>query len=77
MPSDSVIDPVLLGNNKGGQSLDSPGRNDMDDTQELNYTGICRAIAETDYDLYVGHEFKPLGDPIESLRQTFADCDQG
>ena len=55
----------------------NPGRNDMDDTQELNYTGICRAIAETDYALYVGHEFKPLGDPIESLRQTFADCNQG
>ncbi len=25
----------------------NPGRNDMDDTQELNYTGICKAIAET------------------------------
>jgi hydroxypyruvate isomerase len=49
----------------------------MDDTQELNYTGICRAIAATDYDLYVGHEFAPKGDPVEALRQTFALCDQG
>ena len=55
----------------------NPGRNDMDDTQELNYAGICKAIADTGYDLYVGHEFKPKGDPVEALRQTFALCDQG
>ena len=55
----------------------NPGRRDMDDTQELNYAGICRAIADTGYDLYVGHEFSPKGDPIEALRQTFAMCDQG
>jgi len=55
----------------------NPGRRDMDDTQELNYAGICRAIAETGYDLYVGHEFTPKGDPIGALRQTFAMCDQG
>jgi hydroxypyruvate isomerase len=55
----------------------NPGRNDMDDTQELNYTGICRAIAATGYDLYVGHEFRPKGDPIEALHQTFVTCDQG
>jgi hydroxypyruvate isomerase len=55
----------------------NPGRRDMDDTQELNYTGICRAIAETEYDLYVGHEFRPKGDPLEALRAAFALCDQG
>ncbi|MBI2952377.1 TIM barrel protein [bacterium] len=55
----------------------NPGRRDMDDTQELNYAGICRAIAATGYDLYVGHEFRPKGDPIESLKQTFAACNQG
>lgn len=55
----------------------NPGRNDMDDTQELNYTGICRAIAGTGYDLYVGHEFVPKGNVIEALRQAFALCDQG
>ena len=54
----------------------NPGRNDMDDTQEMNYAGICRAIAETDYDLYVGHEFRPKGDTVEALRQTFVLCDQ-
>jgi len=54
-----------------------PGRHDMDDTQELNYRGICAAIAETGYDLYVGHEFMPTGEPIEALRQAFEICDQG
>jgi len=54
----------------------NPGRNDMDDTQELNYAGICRAIAATGYDLYVGHEFVPKGDLIEALRRTFELCDQ-
>ena len=54
----------------------NPGRNDMDDTQEMNYAGICKAIAGTEYDLYVGHEFKPKGDPVEALRQTFELCDQ-
>ena len=55
----------------------NPGRHDLDDAQELNYRGICRAIAETGYDLYVGHEYKPKGDPVESLRTTFEICNQG
>jgi hydroxypyruvate isomerase len=55
----------------------NPGRNDMDDTQELNYAGICSAIAATDYDLYVGHEFVPKGDPAEALKQAFGLCNQG
>ncbi len=55
----------------------NPGRKDMDDTQEMNYTGICRAIAATGYDLYVGHEFSPKGDIIEALGTAFHICDQG
>jgi hydroxypyruvate isomerase len=55
----------------------NPGRRDMDDTQELNYAGICKAIAATGYDLYVGHEFSPKGDLVEALRRAFAVCDQG
>ena len=54
----------------------NPGRNDMDDTQELNYAGICQAIAETGYDLYVGHEFKPKGDPLAAMKRAFFICDQ-
>jgi hydroxypyruvate isomerase len=55
----------------------NPDRRDLDDSQELNYTGICRAIAATGYDLYLGHEFRPKGDPIAALKTTFAICDQG
>ena len=53
----------------------NPGRNDLDDTQELNYRGICTAIAETGYDGYVAHEFKPKGDPMAALRAAFKECD--
>jgi hydroxypyruvate isomerase len=55
----------------------NPGRQDMDNTQELNYAGLCKAIADTGYNLYVGHEFRPKGDPLAALRQTFELCDQG
>lgn len=55
----------------------NPGRNEIDETQELNYSAVCRAIAETGYDLYVGHEFRPKGDLIEALRRAFEICDQG
>jgi hydroxypyruvate isomerase len=52
----------------------NPGRADMDDTQELNYRGICGAIAETSYDGYVGHELTPKGDLLQALRNSFQVC---
>lgn len=55
----------------------NPGRRDMDETQELYYPAVMRAIVETGYDLYVGHEFIPKGDPIEGLRAAFHLCDVG
>ena len=55
----------------------NPGREDLDDTQELNYRGICSAIAESDYSLYLGHEFKPRGDLLASLKQAYRVCDVG
>ncbi|MEM7030203.1 MAG: TIM barrel protein [Chloroflexota bacterium] len=55
----------------------NPGRNEIDDSQEMNYVGICKAIAETDYDLYLGHELMPKGDKLEALQQSFTICDQG
>ena len=51
-----------------------PGRHEMDNTQELNYTGIVQAIESTAYELYMGHEFSPTGDAIEGLRQAYAVC---
>jgi hydroxypyruvate isomerase len=55
----------------------NPGRRDMDDDQELNYAGICRAIAATPYSGYVGHEFRPKGDLLDALRKAYILCDQG
>lgn len=54
-----------------------PGRRDFDDTQELNYRGICRAIAESGYNYYVGHEFRPRGEVIPALEKAFEICNQG
>jgi hydroxypyruvate isomerase len=48
-----------------------PGRNEIDDTQELHYPAIMRAIADTGYTGFVGQEFIPLGkDPLASLRHA-------
>ena len=52
----------------------NPGRNDLNDDQELNYRGICRALDKVGYEGYVGHEFRPKGDIIAALRQAFEVC---
>lgn len=52
----------------------NPGRNEIDETQELNYSAIMRAIGETGYTGFVGQEFIPKGDPVASLEQAFAIC---
>ncbi|MCL4505440.1 MAG: TIM barrel protein [Chloroflexi bacterium] len=53
----------------------NPGRRDMDDTQELNYPAIIRAIAQTDYASYIGHEFIPKGDVYTAIRAAYRLCD--
>lgn len=53
----------------------NPGRHDLDDAQEINYRGVCRAIAQSGYDGYLGHEFWPKGDAMQALRSAFATCD--
>jgi len=53
-----------------------PGRAEIDDTQEINYPAVMRAIAETGYQGFVGQEFVPKRpDPLESLRQAVRICD--
>jgi hydroxypyruvate isomerase len=53
-----------------------PGRNELDDTQEINYPPIMRAILETGYQGYVGQEFIPKKpDPLASLAQAAKLCD--
>jgi hydroxypyruvate isomerase len=52
-----------------------PGRHEPDETQELNYRAVCRAIAETGYNGYVGHEYVATRPLLASLRQAFEICD--
>jgi hydroxypyruvate isomerase len=52
----------------------NPGRHELDETQELNYPPIVRAILETGYEGYLGQEFVPRGDPIVGLKQAFDLC---
>jgi hydroxypyruvate isomerase len=51
-----------------------PSRQEIDDTQELNYRFIANAIADLGYTGYVGHEHRPGPgrDPVKSLEQCFA-----
>ena len=53
----------------------NPGRRDLDEEQEIYYPPVMRAIADSGYDMYVGHEFTPKGDPIEAMRAAFKLCD--
>ncbi len=52
----------------------NPGRHEIDDSQEINYKSIMRAISDTGYDGYVAQEFVPVGDPVLSLRAAFNAC---
>jgi hydroxypyruvate isomerase len=53
----------------------NPGRNEFDDTQELNYKGICSAIVATGFKGFLGQEFMPKRDGMTSLREAFEICD--
>ena len=52
-----------------------PGRAEIDDTQELNYPAIVRAIADTGFEGFMAHEFIPRsGEPLRSLREAVELC---
>jgi hydroxypyruvate isomerase len=55
----------------------NPGRNDIDDTQELNYGYIMRTIAELGFKGYVTHEYSPAKghDPVKVLESAISICD--
>ena len=52
-----------------------PGRHEIDDSQELTYRAVARAIADLGFVGYVAHEFVPTRDPLTSLREAVAICD--
>ena len=53
-----------------------PGRNEIDETQELNYPAIMQAILATGYKGFIGQEFIPAKpDKLASLKQGILICD--
>jgi len=53
-----------------------PGRHEIDDTQELNYSTVLKAIVETGFKGHVAQEFIPARpDVLASLKQGVQICD--
>ncbi len=52
-----------------------PGRHELDDTQEVQWDGVMRGIADSGFKGYVAHEFLPTRDPFTSLRAAVDLCD--
>jgi hydroxypyruvate isomerase len=52
-----------------------PGRHELDDTQELQWRSVAKAIADKGYKGFMAHEFIPTRDPLTSLREAVALCD--
>lgn len=50
----------------------NPGRNEIDETQEINYRFVAKAIADLGYQGYVAHEYSPAKgrDALKSLEQA-------
>lgn len=54
----------------------NPGRAELDETQEINYPAVMKAIVETGYKGYVAQEFIPTWeDKVHALRHGVSVCD--
>ena len=53
----------------------NPGRNELHLSQEIHYPSVMEALVEVGYQGYVGHEFIPTRDPLDSLGQAVRLCD--
>jgi hydroxypyruvate isomerase len=47
-----------------------PGRHEIDDTQEVHWRTVAKAIADLNFPGYIAHEFVPTRDPLTSLKQA-------
>jgi hydroxypyruvate isomerase len=52
-----------------------PGRHELDDTQELQWRTVAKAIVDSGFTGYYAHEFIPTRDPLTSLREAVVLCD--
>jgi hydroxypyruvate isomerase len=54
----------------------NPGRHQFDDSQELQYGPIAKAIVDTGYTGYLSHEYSPTTpDPLKTLDEMMRICD--
>jgi len=51
-----------------------PGRHELDDTQELQWRTVAKAIADLKFQGYMAHEFVPTRDPLTSLHEAVRLC---
>ena len=51
-----------------------PGRHELDDTQELQWRTVAKAIADLNFQGYMAHEFVPTRDPMTSLEEAVKLC---
>ena len=60
----------------GRRELVVPGRHEINDSQELNYPAIVRAIHETGFQGYIAQEFVPsYDDKIKALEEGMRICE--
>jgi hydroxypyruvate isomerase len=54
----------------------NPGRKEIDDTQELNYRFVAKAIADLGYTGFITHEYSPTqgNDPLKELAKAMEIC---
>ena len=55
----------------------NPGRHDIDESQELNYRFIAKAIVDLGFNGFLAHEYTPMegADPLAVLNKALETCD--
>lgn len=64
--------PELIGH---VHTAGNPGRNELHLRQEIHYPSVMETLVEVGYEGFVGHEFIPTRDPLDSLSQGVRLCD--
>jgi hydroxypyruvate isomerase len=52
----------------------NPGRHELDDSQEMFYPAIMRAIEATGFQGFVAQEFVPTREPLAALEEAYRIC---
>ncbi len=53
----------------------NPGRNELNERQEISYRPVMQALLDIGYSGYVGHEYIPTCCPKDGLRDAISLCD--